>query len=282
MRLINELIDAKKYLEGEGLNHDIEYRICLLLSKWFYQNGAVTREEIREQLKTWAKQHNFFFTVAMNSVAERVISENMNFLGTCPVYVSNDDINIITKKFDTYEERIIGLAVLCYAKIYSDDAGDFKLSISSLAAWLGMERKTVSKYIHELCDFNFIKLKDVGQISSWYKKTAVSGCNTYKLCFETSNEGQYFMADNDIEKLYDTILVKGDWHDIPGYNNWYMVSDDLQVRVKKRMSNGKMMPSKILWPTPLPYGRKYINLRNEAGTQSRCSIEKLYQMATQK
>lgn len=279
--MINELMDVKKYLNGEDLNHDIEYRICLLLSKWFYQNGATTCEDIREQLKKWAKQYEFFFTVSMNSIAERVISENMNFLGNCSVYVNKDDINIIIKKFDTYEERIVALAVLCYAKIYKDSNGDFKLSISSLANWLGMERKTVSKYIRKLCDFDFIKLKDLGQVNSWYKKVVVNGCNTYQLCFETVNSGNYSMRDNNIEKLYDSILVEGIWHDIPGYNGWYMISDDRQIRVKQRISNGKTLPSKILWPTPLPYGRKYINLRNDNGKQSRCSIEKLYQLATQ-
>ena len=147
--MINELVDVKQYLNGRGLNHDIEYRICLLLSKWFYSNGAETREEIRESLKDWAKQYGFFFTVAMNGVADRVISEKMTLRGQNPVFVNQNDIDIIVKKFDTYEERIVALAVLCYAKIYTTNRGDFKLSISALASWLGMERKTVSKYIRE-------------------------------------------------------------------------------------------------------------------------------------
>ena len=277
--MINEMVDVQKYLAGEGLNRDIEYRICLLLAKWFYQNGATTREEIRERLKDWAKENDFFITVAMNPLSDRVLREDMKLLGQDPVYVNENDVNIIVDKFDTYEERITALAVLCYAKVYRDDAGEFKLSVATLADWLDMERKTVTKYLKTLVDLNFIKLLDVGETNSWYHKFVITGCNTYKLCFETSNTGTCSMQDNDLDKLYDSLLVDGTWHDIPGFNHWYMVSDDKQVRVKKRDSNGRVFPSKILWPTILPHGRKYAKLRAEDGKQKTCSIQSLYEMA---
>lgn len=277
--MINEMVDAQKYLAGEGLSHDIEYRICLLLAKWYYQNGAKTREEIRERLKTWAKENSFYFTVSMNTVADRVISGQMKLLGQEPVYINQNDKQVIADKFDTYEERIVALAILCYAKTHSDRYGHFQLSQASLGKWLKMERKTIAKHVHQLIGSSFMELVEAGTINSWYQSMVAVGCSVYKLCFEISNNGEWQLTENNLHQLYDEMFVEGQWHDIPGFNGWYMVSDDLQVRAKERESGGKVYSSKILWPTTLPYGRTYINLRNEDGKQKRCSIEKLYQMS---
>ena len=280
--MINELVEAKKYLRGEGLNREIEYRICLILAKWFYQEGATTRESLRGQLKTWAKENNFFITMAMNPLCDRVIRDDMKLLGQEPVRINDADADDIAYCFDTYEERIVALAVLSYAKIYSDSDGCFKLSIAALADWLCMERKTVSKYLKTLEGLNFIRQQDTGTTNSWYQKVVVTGCNTYQLGFETINTGEFTMDDNDIDKLYDLIFVNGEWHDIPGFNNWYMISDDGQVRVKKRFSNERLFASKILWPTVIPSGRKYVKLRTDDGKQQTCSIKNLYEMALAK
>lgn len=280
--MINELVEAKKYLRGEGLNREIEYRICLILAKWFYQEGATTRESLRGQLKTWAKENNFFITMAMNPLCDRVIREDMKLLGQEPVRINDADADDIVYCFDTYEERIVALAVLSYAKIYSDPDGCFKLSIAALADWLCMERKTVSKYLKTLEGLNFIRQQDAGTTNSWYQKIVVTSCNTYRLGFETTNTGEFTMDDNDIDKLYDSIFVDGEWHDIPGFNNWYMISDDGQVRVKKRFSNERLFASKILWPTVIPSGRKYVKLRTDDGKQQTCSVKNLYEMALAK
>ncbi len=277
--MINELVEAKKYLRGEGLNREIEYRICLILAKWFYQEGATTRESLRGQLIAWAKENNFFITVAINPLCDRVISEDMKLLGQEPVRINDWDADDVVCLFDTYEERIVALAVLCYAKIYSDADGCFKLSIAALADWLCMERKTVVKYLKTLVGLNFIKQQDTSTVSSWYQKIVTSTCNTYQLNFKTTNEGEFIMEDNDIDKLYDSIFVSGEWHNIPGFNNWYMISDDGQVRVKKRSTNERLFASKILWPTVLPSGRKYVKLRNDDGKQQTCSVESLLKLA---
>lgn len=277
--MINEMTDVKRYLEGQGLSHDIEYRICLLLAKWYYQNGATTRDEIRERLKAWAKENSFYFTVSMNTVADRVISGQMKLLGGEPVYINEADKLIIVDKFDTYEERIVALAILCYAKTHSDRYGHFQLSQASLGKWLKMERKTIAKHIDQMVGSNFMAVVETGSVNSWYQSMVAVGCSIYELCFETINNGEWQLRDNDLHKLYDTMFVEGDWHDIPGFNGWYMISDDRQIRAKERRSCGKTYSSKILWPTTLPHGRTYINLRNEEGKQKRCSIEKLYRMS---
>lgn len=275
--MINELTDVKRYLAGEGLHRDTEYRICLLLAKWYYHNGVTTREEIRERLIEWAKENDFFITVAMNPLIDKVISGDMQLLGQMPVPVSDREARIIAKKFDTYEERIVALGVLCYAKVYSDSSGAFKLSQSSLSRWLGMESRTIRKYITILRNLNFIRVNKLGNVNSWYQKTVVSRLNEYKMSFDLDEGGQYLLENNDIDKLYDDIYVSGQWHAIPGYEE-YKISDDKQVRVSKRVVGDKHYPSKILHPTVASSGRRYVYLSGDDG-QRKIAVDTLYNMA---
>lgn len=277
--MIDELTDVKKYLAGEGLSHDIEYRICLLLAKWFYQNGAVTREEIREQLKDWAKENEFFISVAMNPLIDKVIKENMTLQGSAPVPISLREVELITDRFDSYGERITALAVLCYAKVYSDCNGSFKLSISSLAKWLCMEQRTVRNHLKTLCDFGFIKQKENGGISSWYNNVVVSALHKYQLDFTPDVDGDYQLIHNNINKLYDDVFTFGEWHEIPGHTN-YWISDGKQVRVLERHVGNKHYPSKILKPTFSASGKQYVYLKEDSGRQKKISLDRLYEMAT--
>ena len=119
--MINERVEVRDYLQGKNLHRDIEYRICLLLAKWYYEQGNTTVPAIREKLKIWAKDNNFYFNVSMNTIASRVIDGQMKLQGDFPIYINDTDIGIIQRDFDSYYERIVALAVLCYAKAYAKD-----------------------------------------------------------------------------------------------------------------------------------------------------------------
>lgn len=268
------------YLKGENLSRDIEYRICLLLAKWFYEQGDTTILEIRNHLKEWAIENNFYFTVAMNPVASRVINDNMKLLGDTPVYISDEDIDRIIERFDTYYERMVALAVLCYGKAYADASGKFKISKRMLGQWLKFNPKTVKKYMDNLVGLGFIQLYEEGGLSSWYNKTVVSQLNTYELLVPFDNTGNYKLVDNDIVGLYHRAFSKHEdvqeiWTSIPGYHNWYALSSSGKVEVKEREINGRIFPAKILRPFRSSSGKIYYNLSDEDGKQKKVSLERL-------
>lgn len=273
------------YLDGENLHRDIEYRICLLLAKWFYEQGDNTVVEIREHLKQWAKDNDFYFTVAMNPIATKVITEDMH-LADAPVYLNDEDIAAIKERFDTYSEQLIALAVLCYAKAYADDDGKFKISQRMLGHWIGMNKKTVHKYLKRLENAGYISLYEAGETSSWYQKTVVSQLNCYQLCVPYINVGNFTFCDNNVAKLYDCIFLNTQpldevWCPIPGYNNWYWINSQGKVKVCERMMNGRRFPSKILRPFQSASGKLYYNLMCD-GVQRKVSLEKLQDLALRK
>lgn len=283
--MINERAEVQQYLQGKNLHRDIEYRICLLLAKWFYEQGYKTEPEIRAQLKKWATENNFYFEVAMNPIATRVIENDMRLLGDMNIYINKKDINTIDDLFDSYYEKITALGVLCYAKAYADENGKFKLSQRSFSHWIGINKKTVAKYLKTLEKLRYIEKVESGDIKSWYQTTVVVQLNTYKIIVPYENCGEFELKDNNIELLYSEsfsgVNVSAEqWYPIPGYFGYYQVSSEQRVKVCKRIVNGREFPEKILNPFKSKSGKSYVNLLGEDGKQKKISIEKLLEISS--
>ena len=282
--IINERVEVQQYLQGKNLHRDIEYRICLLLAKWYYEQGYTTVEGIREQLKNWAKENRFYFEVAMNPVAARVIDDKMKLQGDYTVYISDNDINEIKERFDNYYERLVALGVLAYAKVYADKNGEFKLSHSGVSRWLGINLQTVTKYIDMLERLKYIKKVKTGTTKSWYQKTVAVQLNRYRILVPYENTGTHALANNNIAAAYDEIFDgcnydAEEWYPIPGFNDWYEVSNMNRVKAKEREIGLRLYPEKIIRPFKSKSGKLYANLTDESGKQRKLSIEKLLEIS---
>lgn len=278
--MINERVDAEKYLRGEGLYHDIEYRICFLLSKLFYEQGNTTASQIRDKLKEWAKDNKFYLKVSMNSIIERVIEREGFLSGQTPIHISSGDVAIIKDRFDTYEERLVALAILCYAKAYADASGQFTLSVSALSHWLTFQPKHLRKYLNRLINLEYITLVTKGDINSWYRSTVVITIDTYKINAPyDAAAGEFELIDNNIEQLYEDAFLDTTWYSIPGYRGWYKINEAKDVKVCERVIGERHYYGKVLQPTASTSGRLYVNLLNENGKQIKCSLDNLYELA---
>lgn len=279
--MINERVEVRDYLQGKNLHRDIEYRICLLLAKWYYEQGNTTVSAIREKLKIWAKENNFYFNVSMNTIASRVIDGQMKLEGNFPIYINDTDIGIIQRDFDSYYERIVALAVLCYAKAYAKD-NKFKISQIALEHWLNINHRTLSKYFKMLEEFDYIGKVQGGDIHSWYNKYVVAESYTYEILVPCENTGKYQLVDNNIFDLYDVIfngvdLHNEEWYPIEGYNDWYEISSAGRVRAKEREIDGRLFPAKILLQQNMKTAKsKYVYLFDEqTKKQKLVSVNKL-------
>ncbi|MGF6375085.1 hypothetical protein M2140_000119 [Clostridiales Family XIII bacterium PM5-7] len=251
-----------------------------MLAKWFYENGAKTVLDIRNKLKEWATENDFYLTVAMNPVATRVITGDMKLLGTSPIYINDEDVKLIKNRFDTEKERLVALSILCYAKAYADKKKEFRLSKNAFSLWVGIDKKTTRKYINEAIDVEYITLCDKGSINSWYQTTVVSQLGTYKIEAPLENSGQYELVDNNIYELYDLIFEGIDqtqevWYGIPEYNDWYQISNMGRVKVCERIVGDRVFKSKILKPYKSSSGKEYIYMYSDQKKQERVCLEKL-------
>lgn len=223
--------------------------------------------------------------MAMNSVATRVIENKMKLLGEQPVYINQHDIDEICDRCDTHKERLVALGVLCYAKAYRNTKGEFKLSQVAMCNWLGINNRTLVKYLDLLVELKYIQKVGTGEVKSWYQTTVVTTLNKYRILVDTDNSGEYILQNNDIHTLYDEIFngvntCDETWFNIPNYHNWYQVSTLGRVRVCERIIGERIYPAKIVRLFKSKSGKDYANLVGDDGKQKKISIEKLLQMAS--
>lgn len=224
-----------------------------MLAKYFYEQGDDTVLKIRNHLKEWAKKNDFYINVSMNSVAERVIKEDMKFLGEIPAKINDKDISIINDRCDTKKEKMTALAILCYAKIYKDKNDEFDLSQTSLEDWLSPYiGYHIERTIDMLIGLEYIDRVKIGKTNSWYRKDIVDNVSRFKIKVNALNSGKYILEYNNIDDFYNSTFELNDgmgetWKDIPGYNNWYMISNHKRVKAKTRHDcNGKLLPERII------------------------------------
>ena len=283
--IINERVEVQQYLQGKNLHRDIEYRICLLLAKWYYEQGYRTEPEIRAQLKSWAQNNNFYFEVPMKVIASRVIDDKMQLTGDTVVSVSASDIDIILDRFDTYYERVVALGVLCYAKVYADNKGEFKISQSALCHWLQLDKKTARKYMAMLETYGYVKKVGKVETKSWYDTMVVSNVGKYRILVPYKNLGEFEMSDNNIDDLYCKAilgysLAEEIWYPVDGYNGWYQVSNQYRVKVCERIVGGRIFAERLIKPFKSKSGKLYVNLFGEDGKQKKVMVEKLLKQAS--
>lgn len=207
--MINETLQVQQYLNGENINKETLYRTCFLLVKWFREQNISNKMEIRNNIFAWASKHKVFIDFNLNGCIDSAFNDNSRLTTDTIIKISQNDINDIRSRFDDKNTKKIALAVLCYAKAFSDSNSEFSLSCTSLGCWTNIHYTNVSRrYINELIDYGYISLVEQGNTKSVWGNKARTKMNRYKINVSIRNAGEYILKDNDIDSLYREIFLK--------------------------------------------------------------------------
>lgn len=206
--MIDEVLEVQGYLRGEHLKPQNLYRICQLLCRWFCQLGY-SRLEIREKVFDWAGRNGLHIPYNLNLIIYHA-SENPRPLTMNPcVRVSRREVQEIARRFDRKNTRLAALAMLCYAKVFSDTNGEFAISSVSLGCWLGIADSNLRGiYLRELVDFGYLSRVEAGSSRFAWERPAKSKCGRYRIHTPLINTGEYQLDGNDIHGLYETVFRK--------------------------------------------------------------------------
>jgi len=204
--MINEVIEANTYLNGEYLNKKNLFRICYMLAKWFKEQGQ-THIEIRDSIFNWAKKYNLFIPYNLNNIIYQALDDKQRLKDNVVVKINEKDTQEINKRFDNKNTKLVALAMLCYAKAFADRDKEFSLSSVALSAWLDMNDSNLRNiYIRELIDFGYItKVENTQNTHSWNKKKS-SKTQKYKMLADLHNSGETQIMENDIKSLFEKLF----------------------------------------------------------------------------
>lgn len=206
--MIDEVLEVQGYLRGEHLKPQNLYRICQLLCRWFCQLGY-SRLEIREKVFDWAGRNGLHIPYNLNLIIYHA-SENPRPLTMNPcVRVSRREVQEIARRFDRKNTRLAALAMLCYAKVFSDTNGEFAISSVSLG-WLARHCRLQSAgYLPQGAGRLWLPFQGGGGSSRFaWERPAKSKCGRYRIHTPLINTGEYQLDGNDIHGLYETVFRK--------------------------------------------------------------------------
>ena len=204
--MVNEVYEAQQYLADENIDRTNLYRSCYLLISLFKSKGH-ERAEIRDMIFAWGSRNKITVKYDVNSIINRVFDIDNSSLQAPIIKINKQDIYDINKLFDNKKVKLVALAILCYAKAYADEKGEFYISSVALGLWIGINRKTLrSRYMKELIDFGYLveveKYKKSNKWNDSYDKQSTK----YRLNVSLNNSGEFVLIDNDIRKLFSEIF----------------------------------------------------------------------------
>lgn len=210
--MINEILKVEEeILSGEHINKDALYGTIYLVSKYYKEKG-LSYVEIRNKIFDWGKENNIFFDFQTSPIIHRAMDDNVPLRGSDTViYINDNDISEITRRFDRKAYRRTALAMLCYAKAVADRNNRFYLSMTQMGFWLGYPKTNMSnRYIKALTDFAYVKKLNNNKKWVLGKKVVPnkSKCLQIEILVPTENYGDYMLVNNDIDGLYSEIFEK--------------------------------------------------------------------------
>jgi hypothetical protein len=193
-------------LNGERINKQYTYRTCYLLAKYFKSLGQDS-VKIRESILDWSSKYQIYISDDLNSIIQKALHDNHELISEVEVKISQDDIDEIKKRFDKYNTQITAFAILCFAKIYADDSGVFKMSSVGLSNWTGIARTNMYVYLNELIDFKYIeKISKTQLIKLRRKNKTISKLCAYKINVNYNNKGGFVFYDNNIQEEFEKLF----------------------------------------------------------------------------
>lgn len=203
--MVNEVLLVENLLQGIGVNKNCLFQHCYLMAKYYLQQG-LSPFETRKKIFDWAKSQHIYLdstTLNVNRLIYKAEGDQRRLHEDEPVRISDDDIREITDRFDTPKVRKVALALLCYAKAFSDENNQFSISITSLCNWLSLGVTQMhASYLKELEIFDYIKRVNTHvKVYSWDGNAKSKSANL-QLTVRTVNVGTHELVDNNIDALY--------------------------------------------------------------------------------
>ena len=203
--MIHETWEVQGYLKGEHIHKKCIYRICLLLARWYKEQG-MNHMQIRAAIFDWAGQFHVHIDHQVNNIIYQAFREQRPLNGDVAVYVSEADIAAIESRFDAKNSRLAALAILLYAKVYADERQEFVLPGTALSQWTGIAASTLSeRVLPELIDFGYISKIQAEQQFVWNSRVK-SKSSKYRIHVPLKNEGDYLLVHNDLQTLYSQVF----------------------------------------------------------------------------
>ena len=205
--IFNEIKMVESYLEGNHIPKRALDDCVFQIAKFTKENG-MNEIMTKRVILDWIEDNNLYF-VDINNNIDNAYKTKSKLKGDFCVRINNEDIERINFAADFPTSKKVALFLLIYAKINGNENGEFKIRISTMSEWIGIDRANLYKrYINPLVTYGFMESTEQKSYSKYLTQKRDEKRSGFKINHKLVNDGDYFIESNeDFECLYEEIFV---------------------------------------------------------------------------
>lgn len=204
--MISEKTEVKKYFSGNVDKKNL-YRAVYMMAKYHKSNGLPMKDALATILE-WVKLNKLTLNFSPMGCIHAAYQNQRELNEGMKVSISEKDKDTILRFAYSESEKLLALALVCYAKAFANKHGVFKMSFSALAQWLDMDRSNLyRRYLKPLISFGFIAQHETPEALKAWNRDGGYG-SEYELLVPYDKGGEYELVDNDIHDLYKRVFAE--------------------------------------------------------------------------
>lgn len=197
---------VESYLDGEHIPERALDDCVFQIAKYTKDKG-LNEIETKKIILQWLKDNDLYF-VDINNNIDNAFKTKTKLIGDFHVEINEEDVDRINFSADFPTSKKVALFLLIYAKIHANENGEFKIRISTMAKWIGIDRANLYKrYINPLITYGFIELVEQKNYSKYLTQKREEKRGSFRIPYRLENKGEYVIESNeDFETLFHQIF----------------------------------------------------------------------------
>jgi len=205
--MVDEVAEVKQFLDGKHLEHKRDYyRACYLITR-FYKKLGHSEEQTFLEVAAWVRKYELKLDFSLAGCVAAAYANPYDLRCGTTVRISQQDAEYIRMYSTNKQDRRVALALLCCAKAYANERGEFNASSCALATWLGMDSANIrSRHIDRLDRLGYLKRIDRVDTMHGWQKNYWRTSYRFKILVPYDLDGEWVLMHNDIQTLYEQVF----------------------------------------------------------------------------
>lgn len=207
--LFNEVAMVESYFAGVNIPKRALDDCVFQIAKYCKDLGK-NEIETKSIILDWLKRNNLYFTDINNNI-DNAFKTKTHLIGDFCIYVNEEDIKRINFAADFKQSKKVALFMLIYAKLHADSSGEFRIRISTMAEWIGIDRSNLyRRHISQLITYGFIEQVEHKGYMKYLGQKREEKRSRFKMTYNIENIGEYCITKNEeFQDLFNRIFVEG-------------------------------------------------------------------------
>lgn len=158
--------------------------------------------QVKEAITKWKTENHYWFHCNVLQAISHARKHNGEIRRDTTVYISDEDVYEINRRFENKNVKFLALAILAYAKATADKYGVCNISMVGLATWLDLDYTSVKRWLNVMIEYAYLVKINVPKREGQIRNPVTQ----IRMLVPLKNDGRYVVHGNDIAALANELF----------------------------------------------------------------------------